>query len=194
MNDHYMRFVGYNTYNRLIWTNGMNGSKLQCNNTSKQQKRLFGFINKAHVDKCDLVKQQDIHKWFLNINSLNMKRNREINKKYIIAELKLINNMFGIGLPTTCGYSTVYGKKTEIDYIYGSYAQMFFAIKINTHIIHHLISLCFPHVTAVLIALSKNGKILMFNINIGTFDIDDKAYLCAWRSRCGSKHASAQKS
>ena len=100
--------------------------------------------------------------------------------------------MFGIGLPTTCGYSPVYGKRTEIDYIYGSYVQMFFSIKITPNVIHHSFSWCFPHATAVPIALSKNGKILMFNINSGTFDIDDKAYLCAWGSSGGSKHASAR--
>ena len=36
MNDHYMRFVGYNTCNRLIWKNGMNGSKRECTKTSNK--------------------------------------------------------------------------------------------------------------------------------------------------------------
>ena len=88
--------------------------------------------------------------------------------------------------------SAVYGQKTDIDYIYGSYVQMFSAIKINTHIIHSF-SWCFPHATAVPIALSKNGNILMYNINSGKLHTDEEAYLCTRGSSGGSKHASAQK-
>ena len=38
MNDHYMRFVGYNTCNQLIWTNGFNftnSDKMKCGNKKK---------------------------------------------------------------------------------------------------------------------------------------------------------------
>lgn len=59
MNDNYMRFVGYKTCNRLIWTNGMDGSRHQGIPTSNNKQRCFGFINKPHIDKCDLVKQID---------------------------------------------------------------------------------------------------------------------------------------
>lgn len=98
----------------------MDGSRHQCMPTSNKKQRCFGFINKAHIDKCDLVKKQDSDKWFISLNSIMVKK--ITNKKYMVAKLKLINNVFEIGLPTTCGYSIVYGGKqkynTYMDHMY----------------------------------------------------------------------------
>ena len=101
--------------------------------------------------------------------------------------------MFGIGLPTTCGYYAIYGNKSKIQYIYGSYIQMFFSIKIKTNMIHHAFSWCFPRATAVPIAMSSNGNILIYNDYISRELSETVAYLCAWGSSGGSKHASARK-
>ena len=83
-----------------------------------------------------------------------MKEKTHINKKYIISKLRLIDDMFGIGLPTTCGYCKIYGTETNVKSIYGSYVQMFFAIRIESSMIHHSLSWCFPHATAVPLAMT----------------------------------------
>ena len=101
------------------------------------------------------VKNNDVDKWLINVNSMLVKKNQRINKKYVVAKLKLIHNMFGIGLPTTRGYSAIYGRNKQLQYIYGRYVQMFFSVKIDTNMIHHSFSWCFPHATAVPIAMSK---------------------------------------
>ena len=102
--------------------------------------------------------------------------------------------MFGIGLPTTCGYACVYGKNTKLQYIYGTYVQMFFSVKIRTNIIHHSFSWCFPHATAVPIAMANNGNILIYNDDSSDEQTaENDSYLCAWGSSGGSKHASARK-
>ena len=126
MNDNYMRFVGYQTCNRLIWTNGMDGSRHQGIPSSNNKQRCFGSINKPHLEKCDVVKKNDSEKWFDKIKPTDVNKHHEIYKKYVIAKLQLIDKNFGIGLPTTCGYSRVYGSKTRVQYIYGSYVQTFF--------------------------------------------------------------------
>ena len=84
-------------------------------------------------------------------------------------------------------------KKTEIQCIYGSYVHIFFSIKIHTNMIHHAFSWCFPHTTAVLIAMSSNGSILIYNDYISKKGSKNDAYLCAWGSSGESKHASARK-
>ena len=100
--------------------------------------------------------------------------------------------MFGIGLPTTCGYSAVYRENKKLQYIHGTDVQMFFSIKTNTNMIHHSFSWCFPHATAVPIAISKNGYILIYNDSNDKETEGNDSYLCAWGSSGGSKHASAR--
>ena len=67
MNDHYMRFVGYDTCNRLIWTNGLKGSKNSKMPMSNNTQKCFGFINDVHIDIGDIVRQDDTKKWFTKI-------------------------------------------------------------------------------------------------------------------------------
>ena len=83
MNDHYMSFIGYNTCNRLIWTNGIDGSRKQTLPMSHNTQRCLGFINKVHIDKCDNVKKQDAEKWFTII--------KEKKEKKPITKQKLCN-------------------------------------------------------------------------------------------------------
>ena len=77
----------------------------------------------------------------------------------------MIDQMFGIGLPTTCGYSIIYGPKTTVHHIQGSYIQMFFAVHIQSEMIHHAFSWCFPHATAVPLGHTIDHRILIYNKN-----------------------------
>ena len=99
-----MRFIGYNTCNRLIWTNGIDGSRKQTLPMSHNTQRCLGFINKVHIDKCDIVKEQDTEKWFTIIKSNIVNKNQLQNKNYVISKLKLVAKLFGIFLLTACGY------------------------------------------------------------------------------------------
>ena len=76
-------------------------------------------------------------------------------------------------------------------YIYGSYLQMFFSIKIHTKTIHHEFSWCFSHTTAVPLTMTSNHNILIYNDYNSKEGSENDAYLCAWESSGGSKHASA---
>ena len=138
-------------------------------------------------------KKIDSKKWFDKLNSTDVNKNHEIYKKYVIAKLQLIDKMFGIGLPTTCGYSRVYGSKTRVQYIYGTYVQMFFSIKIETNMMHHAFSWCFPHATAVPLGMTKDDHILICNEDSNKECSEGDVYLCAWGSSGGAKHASVQK-
>ena len=62
------------------------------------------------------------------------------NKNYVVAKLKLIDNMLGIEPPTLCGYSTVYGKINKNNLHIWTICTNLFAIKIHTHMIHHSFS------------------------------------------------------
>ena len=187
-----MRFVGYDTCNCLIWTNGMDGLRKKGIPKSHNQQRCFGFINKPHIDKCDLVIKNDSELWFKEIEETEVKKKSLTHKQYVISKLRLIDNMFGIGLPTTCGYCEIYGPETIVKNIYGSYVQIFFAIKIKSNIIHHSLSWCFPHSTAVPLAITVNDGILIYNEDVNKNRSLSDAYLCAWGSSGGSKHASAR--
>lgn len=59
--------------------------------------------------------------------------------------------------------------------------------------IHHAFSWCFLHAIAVPIAMTSNGSISIYNDYISKKRSENDAYLCAWGSNGGSKHASAQK-
>ena len=65
MNDHYMRFIGYDTCNRLIWTNGMNKSQKEKVPMSNNTQNFFGFINNVHMDICYIVKEDDTKKMII---------------------------------------------------------------------------------------------------------------------------------
>ena len=71
---------------------------------SHSTQRCLGFINKVHIDKNDMLKEHDTEKWFTIFQSKQLNKNQLQNKNYVISKLKFINNLFGIGLPTTCGY------------------------------------------------------------------------------------------
>ena len=64
MNDNYMQFIGYDTCNRIIWTQGINHINKQENLNGHANQRCIGFANKLHIDKCDLIKKEISDQWF----------------------------------------------------------------------------------------------------------------------------------
>ena len=73
IHDHYMRFVGYDKCNQLIWTNEINRSQKETLPMSNNTQSFLGFINNVHIDICDIVKEDDTKKWFFRIKSLLVK-------------------------------------------------------------------------------------------------------------------------
>ena len=69
---------------------------------------------------------------------------------------------------------------------------MFFAIRIESSMIHHSLSWCFPHATAVPLGMTVKNQILIHNDDLQKKRSLSDAYLCAWGSSGGSKHASAR--
>mgnify|MGYP005684549483 CR=1 FL=1 len=69
---------------------------------------------------------------------------------------------------------------------------MFFNIQITTNKIHHSLSWYFSYSTVVSFGIMVNDEILIYNEDINKNLSLSDAYLRAWGSSCGSKHASAR--
>ena len=93
--------------------------------------------------------------------------------------------MFGIGLPTTCGYTHVVAEKNDIDEINSSFIQMNFAVPITNKVMHHMYAWAFPHATALTIAVTSESKVL---VHSGTTP-EHSLNVGAWGNCGGSKHA-----
>ena len=104
---------------------------------------------------------------------------------HVIGKFRQIDSMFGIGLPTTCGYVHVVPEKNDIVEINSSFIQMNFAISITNKVMHHMYAWTFPHATALTIALTSESKVL---VHSGTTR-EHSLNVAAWGNSGGSKHA-----
>ena len=77
------------------------------------------------MDICNIVKEDDTKKWLSGSKSVLVKDHQLRYKNYVISNLEKINKMFGIGLPTTCGYSLIYEEDTKVHHIYGYFIHLF---------------------------------------------------------------------
>ena len=104
---------------------------------------------------------------------------------HVIGKFKEIDSMFGIGLPTTCGYSHVLAEKNDIVEINSSFIQMNFAMPITNKVMHHMYAWTFPHATALTIAVTSESKVLVHSGKIPEHFVN----VAAWGNSGGSKHA-----
>ena len=190
MNKNYMLFVGYDTCNRIIWTQGIDHpGKFISNNDGHQNQRCISFANKLHIDKCDVIKQETTEKWFEWLEMLKRTKCEDEETKqaanYVIGKFRDLGKTFGIGLPTTCGYSHVTTNKSSIIEINSSFIQMNFAMKISNKSMHHMYAWAFPHATALAIAVTSGSKILVHNEKSQAFSVN----VAAWGNSGGFKHA-----
>ena len=189
MNQNYMMFVGYNTCDRIIWTQGIHHPGKMISNNGNHNVRSISFANKLHVDKCDIIKKETVVNWFDWLEQLknnNCKSEGKIKSaNYVIGKLRQLEKTFGIGLPTTCGYSHVTSDKCGIVEIKSSFIQMNFAMPISDKSLHHMYAWTFPHATALTIAVTSDGRILVHN---GTTQ-EQYVNVAAWGNSGGSKHA-----
>ena len=189
MNSNYMLFIGYNTCDRIIWTQGINQNGKRSNPNQHKNQQCISFANKLHIDKCDLVKKEPSDVWFNWVKKLKIEKCKGEHDGYaaqhVIDKFKEIETTFGIGLPTTCGYSHVVVEESDIVDINSSFIEMNFAMPITNKSIHHMYAWTFPHATALTIATTSDSKIL---VKSGTKS-EHYVNVAAWGNSGGSKHA-----
>ena len=189
MNNNYMTFIGYRTCDRIIWTQGMNEASRQNVTQGHQHQKSISFSNKLHIDKCDIVKKETTDTWFEWMENLKNKNCTTEKKKnaanHVISKFSELEETFGIGLPTTCGYAYVTAEESDIVKINSSFIQMNFAMPITNKVIHHMYAWTFPHATALTIAHTSDCKIL---VKSGTTS-KQFVNVVAWGNSGGSKHA-----
>ena len=184
MNNNYMLFVGYDTCDRIIWTQGINHNGKLVNNNGNQNQRCISFANKFHIDKCDIIKNETTKKWFDWLNQLKnttcKDEERKMSASHVIGKFKELETTFGIGLPTTCGYSHVTADESNIVEINSSFIQMNFAMKIFNSSMHHMYAWTFPHATALTIAVTSDSKVLVHSGGSQEYSVNVAAWGKQW--------------
>ena len=168
---------------------GKNQKNTKQSTPGHQHQRSISFANKLHIDKCDIVKSETAEKWFDWLETLKENKCKTTNEKeaanYVIAKFRETQSMFGIRLPTTCGYAHVTEEKNDFVEIKSSFIQMNFAMPLTNKVIHHMYAWAFPHATALSIALTSDSRILVQNGITPERTIN----IVAWGNSGGSKHA-----
>ena len=193
MNKNYMLFVGFETCDRIIWTQGINNAGKTEKLSGHQNQSCLSFANKLHVDKCDIIKNDTSQNWFKWLEIMKQEKCRNETRRntadYVIGKFKEVESMFGIGLPTTCGYTHIVSEDDYIVDINASFIQMIFAMPIRHKSLHHMYAWTFPHATALTVATTSKYKILVHNET----DKGKRVNVAAWGNSGGFKHAEKRK-
>ena len=189
MNHNYMLFVGYDTCNRIIWTQGIDTKGKTQNQPNHRNQPCISFSNKIHVDKCDVVKSEQSEQWF---RLLEAKKNEKCKNdtqieaaNHVIKKFKEIESLFGIGLPTTCGYTHVISDENDIVEVNSTFVLMNFSMPITHKQIHHMYAWTFPHATALTTVITSDSRVLVYNGSKQRNYVN----IAAWGNCGGNKHA-----
>jgi hypothetical protein len=174
----YMKFVGYETCDRTIWTQGMsvrNSLALTAhgmikNKTRKVKAAPIGFFNKPHYDKGDIVPESTYQDWFSVI--------KNHSKAHGYIKLREVEELVGIGLPTTCAYNFV-GPAEITAY----FALADFCAPIRNGQCHHFYGWAIPHCTCVPVVDSETE----FTTNNN--ETETPSFVLAWGRSGGAANA-----
>jgi hypothetical protein len=149
-----MKFVGYDTCDRTIWTQGIscwNTTALTAHGMIKNKQKKskgspIGFFNRPHYDKGDIVPESIYAEWFDAI--------KKHTKAHGYKKLRHVEEVVGIGLPTTYAYNLV-GPSDITAY----FALADFCGLIREGLCHHFYGWAIPHCTCVPVVRSDTGLI-----------------------------------
>jgi hypothetical protein len=137
---------------------------------SKTKKAPLGFFNKPHCDKNDLVPAPTYSPWFDAIE--------KHSKSHGYVKLREIEELVGIGLPTTVGYNIEGPEEVCAHFAVGDFCG-----GLHDGLVHHFFGWAVPHASCVPV-IFKDQRIITVN---------DKnevpSFVLAWGSSGGPSSA-----
>ena len=160
LNPGYMHLVGCHCCGRQLLTSGF------YKEIRDGKGHTIGFVNSLHDDTCNLIKKNlvalYIRKFTEDIN--NCKKYYHSKKKKLIKKVKEINNLIGLGLPTTCAYNIISDVNLlKVARLSSLFVMFDFAMTLSHKTVHNFFGWAFSHCTALPILIFHDGIVHVSN-------------------------------